>query len=96
MMNARLYKIFSDYLSFKYDLWYSDYCKLFWTKDEVSFGYITDENYFKYSHRSGIDLKSMFGDASNELLFIYLSENYPHIRINGICGDFEENDIRWF
>lgn len=83
---SRLQEIFDRYMESNYDLKYYHASREFRMKERLGpiFGDLWEQQFY-YAYRSEERLlESMFGDATNKLLLIYLRNKFPEVGIRGV------------
>lgn len=84
----RLQILFVNYMDSQYDLKYKENTREFISKGGEIFGYLlgnfTHPHFYYSDYPTEYSLTEMFGRLTNELLFHYLRERFPDVRIDGI------------
>jgi hypothetical protein len=81
---SRLMEIFKNFMDLQYGLKYNGDTREFISNDEEVFGYLMNNHFYYGDYSKEYLLNEMFGETTNELLFHYLKEEFPKIKINGI------------
>ena len=81
---SRLMEIFKNFMDLQYGLRYNGDTREFISNDEEVFGYLMNNHFYYGDYSKEYQLNEMFGETTNELLFHYLKEEFPNIKIDGI------------